>query len=475
MEEAISLRHHVVQISASIGVARVDEGDDAASVIRRADAAMYAAKAAGRGQVKLADDRRRTNRAEIGRSVIGRRRPSDGRVNLATVESAIAGMRILVQPIVDIRTGLVRAVEALARGPVGHPLEYPDELFPTATTFGRLAEVELEAKRLAFALPLPDDVQLFINLEAILLADPTWLERMQVLWAVAGVPAQPVVAEITERAVLTSPGRLLAAVDACRSLGWRIALDDVGVRTESLTALRWVRPDVIKLDTGLISGENATHMSQVAAAVAAYRDVEPAAEVVAEGLEHDRHLALTSLLGADLVQGYLIGRPSPLSEVDYGVRSQVRTFADVNIAATERIGTKRDLLALSRHVESVALTSDTVLLAALQRDEFLSTRTRRQYAAIARRCGFVGLLGQDLIAAAGSTMPGARIADLNPDDPLIERWEVVAVSPTTSIALLATEIDTPSDIEDMDRLFRYRFLTERRAVDAAARELLLYF
>ncbi len=475
IEEAISVEGRVVQISASIGVARADDDEDATSLIGRADAAMYAAKSSGRGQVKLSEDRRRRRRLQVGRSNL-RPRPAEPHtpMNLVVVDKAISGLRIVVQPIVDVQTGRVRGVEALTRGPVGHRLEYPDHLFSTAATFGRLAELELEAKRRAFALPLPTDVVLFINLEPILMADPGWLDSMQSVWSAAALD-RPVVAEITERAVLASPGRLLSAVTACRRLGWRIALDDVGARAESLAALRWIRPDVVKLDTGLIHGQNATHTTQVAAAVAAYRDAAPSTEVVAEGVENDRHLLLTSLLGADLLQGYLIGRPSPVDEVDFSVRPSLRAFADRSVDSSERIGTKRDLLGLSRHIESVALTSDTVLLAALQRDEFLSVPTRRQYAAIARRCGFVGLLGENLTTAAGSSMPGAHIADLTHDDPLTRRWQVVAISPTTSIALVATELDNDGAVDDMDRLFRYRFVTERAAVDEAARELLHYF
>jgi diguanylate cyclase (GGDEF)-like protein len=474
IEETIGAEGRIVQVSASIGVAEASPGNDAALLINRADRAMYAAKAAGRGRVHLAPVARRGHGGAAGLDGPGTASVGADEYCLATIDEALGGLRMLVQPIVDARTHALMAADALVRGPAGHSLELPDVLFPIATTFGRLGRLELEAKRLAFALPLPAGLPLFVNLEPILLSDPVWFGALRDLWSEAS-PSREVVAEITERAVLASPGRLLAAVEACRELGWRIALDNVGSRTETLAALRWLEPDVVKVDTGVLLARNTAHAANVAAALAAYRD-DHDLRIVAGGVESERHLDFTSLLGADYLAGSLFGCPAAPEDISGAGRRSRAHQAAVGRTSTDRIVTKRDLLGLSRSLESVALTADTVVLASFQRAEHLTKRTRRQYAALARRCGFVGLLGHGLRRAVASNVPGAHVADLDPDDPLTRSWHVVVISPTTSIALLADEVEMgPIEAPDMERLFRYRLSTGRSAVDDAARRLLRYF
>lgn len=232
-----------------------------------------------------------------------------------------------------------------------------------------MGDLELEAKRLTLAAELPEELALFINFEPSILGDPEWLERMTEVPAGADA-RRHLVAELTERAVLAAPGRLLAAVEACRSIGLRIALDDVGARSESLAA------------------------------------------------------------------------------------------------SSELWATKRDLLDVSRHIESQALTSDTMILSSIQRSEFLSERTQRQYRALARRCGFVGLVGEGLCGVSGVSMEGVRVAEVQPGHPMVDSWHVVLLSPTISLA---------PDAPAMERRFRYRLVTDAVEVEAAANRLLAYF
>ena len=478
VEQMVLVGSASTQVSASIGVATSRPGDDIGSMLARADHLMHGAKASGRGQVAV--DRTVPDIVADATSTLSgstQPTPSPARpaaptatpITVDVVDEAIAGVGVVFQKIVHAHDGSTFGVEALTRGPAGHPLEYPDRLFASATTFGRLGELELAAKRAAFCELLPDDVPLFVNLEPSLLCDPTWLGRLAEVWTDSGT-RRPIVAEITERAVLLSPGSLLDAVDAVRSLGWDVALDDVGARSESLAALRLVRPDIVKLDMGLIRGDNRAHAAHVGAAVAGYREEHPCS-IVAEGIETARDRALADVLGADLLQGYLFGRPASLDAQPISVDPT----ASVSSSERWRVGRKADLLHVSRHVESLVNTPDAVLLATVQHADHFTARTRRQYSTLSRRAGFVGVLGESIGVHAAAT-PGVRLVDLDHDDATCLEWNVVILSPTKSIALLATEVDPHGDdVDQDDRRFRYRLVSDLAEVEQAARRLMRYF
>lgn len=473
VEEIIMVDSRTVGLSASIGISRSRPGDDVSAMLERADLMMYAAKTMGRGHVRTDDS--------VEPSAEPRPAPSSPRTNvdLAMVDEAIADLSVLVQPIVQASTRALHGVEVLTRGTPGRPLELPVHLFNAARTFGRLDALELESKRLAFGLELPAGIPLYINLEPELLCDPDWFGRLAATWRSSGSD-RPVVAEVTERAVMDNPGRLLRAVAACRQLGWQIALDDVGARSESLAALRWIEPDIVKLDMSLIRNENPAHSAHVAAAVAAYRNDHRRRHVIviAEGVETHTDAELAGVLGADLLQGYLYGRPGSVADLArldqmFGHSSTARAIPFQG----ERIGNKRDLLSMSHNIEAYALSDDCVVLSSLQAATHFTRRTRRQYRAMARRCGFVGVLGTDITTIPASEVTGIRLADLAPDDPLTETWQVLVMSPTTSVGLIATELrlnDEPGR-RDADRLFRYRLVSEPSDVEAAVRRLLRHF
>lgn len=473
IEEVIMVDARSISVSASIGISSSRQDDDVTMMLERADRKMYEAKALGRGHVRAEAPVERRNVHD---------RPGSTELpgaDLAIVDHAIANLAIVVQPIVEATTGALHGVEALTRGPAGSSLEYPDRLFNAATTFGRLGELELASKRLAFDLDLDRNVTLFINLEPSLLCDTQWLAQLADAWDASNA-SRPVVAEVTERSVMDHPGLLLTAVDACRKLGWRIALDDVGARSESLAALRWIEPDIIKLDISLIRNENPAHSAHVVAAVAAYRDhlSRQGVIVIAEGVETAQDAALAEALGADLLQGFRYGRPCPFEQLT--VNNECSSALDATRPIPYlgyRIGSKADLLNISRHIEASAVSGDGVVLSTLQDMSHFTRRTRLQYRAMARRCGFVGVLGVGVESAPQSEVTGVRLANLSPDDSLANTWQVLAMSPTTSLGLLATELPHESAQAPVDsgRLFSYRLVSSPDDVETAARALLHHF
>jgi len=482
IEETIVMESRTISVSASIGISRSKPGDDVVAMLERADHMMYAAKAMGRGRVRAELAVLPDRAAELAMpGLCSDTEPENGGgpiVDLAMVDAAIAKLRVVVQPIVEGSTGELHGVEALARGPKGSPIEFPDHLFDAATTFGRLGELELAAKQLALDLDLDETLPLFINLEPALLSDASWFDKLVAVWRSSG-SRRRVVVELTERAVMEHPGRLLDAVAACRAVGWQIALDDVGSRSESLAALRWIEPDVVKLDMSLIRNENPAHSAHVVAAVAAYRSNSARHDVlvIAEGVETSADAALADVLGADLLQGYLYGRPGPVDDLQAGGERLLEPGIRRSIPHLgNRVASGADLLSMSRHIEASALSADSVVLSTLQHVRYFTRRTRRQYRAMARRCGFVGVLGIDVKSVAAAEVTGIALADLSPDDPVNRCWQVLAMSPTMSLGLLATEIGQGDhDLPYAERFFTYRLVSQPREVEDAVRRLLHYF
>ncbi len=226
--------------------------------------------------------------------------------------AARGGGRRVLQPIVDLDTGAVVAYEALARGPRGTALEMPSDLFDAARAHGLLGELAGACRRAALRgavdAGLLAPLTLFVNVEPEVL-DAAPLAELHAL--AEGAPGDlRVVVELTERALAARPAELLRTVERVRSLGWGVALDDVGAEAMSLALMPLLRPDVVKLDLRLVQDRPGPAVAQIMNAVNAYAE-ESGALVLAEGIEDEGHLRMARALGARLGQGWLFGRPAP--------------------------------------------------------------------------------------------------------------------------------------------------------------------
>jgi EAL domain-containing protein (putative c-di-GMP-specific phosphodiesterase class I) len=232
-----------------------------------------------------------------------------------TIEALMAGRLIqpLFQPIVDLSTGLVVGLEALARGPAGTVLEFPDRLFAAAHAAGRLGELDMlcaeRALECAVAAPDPPPL-LFVNAEPAVLDQPLSPRLLELIRA--GLPFREIL-EFTERALTSVPGSLLRIAGQVQEFGNSIALDDVGVDPMSLALVPVLEPEVIKLDMGLLRNPDAEHTRMVCTVVRAEAD-RTGALVVAEGIETEADLATARRLGAGWGQGWLFGRPSDVGQ-----------------------------------------------------------------------------------------------------------------------------------------------------------------
>jgi EAL domain-containing protein (putative c-di-GMP-specific phosphodiesterase class I) len=383
-------------------------------------------------------------------------------------------LRPAYQPIIDLSTRQIVAVEALARWPdLG---VNPERAFALAASLGRLDELDMACRNAAIddALNhgLPAHFQLFVNIEPSVLAFDTaekLLERAR--------GRLNIVAEITERALTTRPAELLRAVRELRAGGCVIALDDVGAVPESLALLPFVAPAVIKLDISLVQGWPDVAQAGILTAVAAYAE-RTGAQVLAEGIESETHLRQALALGAKFGQGWYFARPGPLSDYPTPSRNLFQRTRDAPSVSTpfagidetkSRIGEKGLLLGISHQLESQGLNlpNPPVVISAFQGAKNFTPDTARRYSELATRCPLVAALGVGLEHDPAS---GVRGIAISPTDPLRGEWAVAVVGTHYLGALIARDLG--DDVAESHRRFSFVVTHDHETVLAAARSLL---
>jgi EAL domain-containing protein (putative c-di-GMP-specific phosphodiesterase class I) len=216
-------------------------------------------------------------------------------------------LAIVFQPVVDLFSDEIMAVEALARFTVT-PMRPPDVWFADACRAGLGVELEMLAITRALAhLPmLPDGIALTINV------GPETIVGPHLRQALLDVPAQRVVLELTEHTAFDDYPGLQAALIPLRKGGVRLAVDDAGSGYSSLTHILNLAPDFIKLDRELISGIDVDPVRRALVTSLVAFATDTGAEIVAEGIETSDELEAVRRLGVRYAQGYYLGRPAPL-------------------------------------------------------------------------------------------------------------------------------------------------------------------
>ena len=385
-------------------------------------------------------------------------------------------LAMVYQPIVELDSGAVVAWEALARGPKGTALEFPDRLFATAARAGRTTALDhccrFAAVEGAIAAGLGRSQELFVNIEpdsagAVI---PDFL-------TVARDRAQSflrMTMEITEREVTANPAQLVALVALYRERGWGLALDDVGLDPRSIALMPLLRPDVIKLDMAFVQAPMTRQRARIVHAVVAEAE-RSGARVLAEGIENEEHAAIAKSLGAGLGQGWHFGRPGPLRpapDTSGTGRTTVggTPFQQLVGKREPRLGTKRQLLQMSFALEDEALTQgeSAVLLCTFQDATYFSASIGERYGALAQQVAFVGALAYDL---GGEPAPGVHGAALPAADALRGEWDVVVLGPHFAGAFAARDLGDKG--HEADRRFEYIVTHDRDLVVEAATKLML--
>ena len=234
------------------------------------------------------------------------------------------GPRMVFQPIVDIATHEVTAVEALARFD-SHPQQTPDAWFAMAANVGLAAPLEVAA--ITNALPaldaLPDQVCVSVNVSPATLVEEAFLDAM------AHPSARRVIVELTEHDQIADYPAVLSSIETLRRSGTRIAVDDAGAGYAGLRQILRLHPDIIKLDTELTRhiDTDPVRRALTAALVSFARSTD--ATIIAEGIETAAELQTVRDLGVAWGQGYFLGRPQ--DDPRSAVTSVTETFVQSNV------------------------------------------------------------------------------------------------------------------------------------------------
>ena len=236
---------------------------------------------------------------------------------------------MMYQPITSLLDDSVVGYEALARGPEDSPLAAPADMFATAESDGRLKELDLLCQNQAVVqardVLLKSGHALFVNIESSVLVDAALGRDADAAESVSSLLANitaacPVVLEISERYAYQSPADLLAVTGWARAQGFRVALDDVDVGSNSLAILPLIEPDVIKLARGILGATPDEELGLLLRVVRGQSERTGAA-VVCQGIESDADRELALSFGATHVQGFAVGHPEELSEAPIRIRS----------------------------------------------------------------------------------------------------------------------------------------------------------
>lgn len=280
---------------------------DARTLLRRAEIALALAKREGRSPTLYREGLDELHLRQL--AIVGELR--------AAIDEG--QFELVYQPKIDIESGKVHHVEALLRwshpqlGRVG-----PDEFIPLAERaglIGRLSRwvVDRACADLAGWRAQGIGVGVAINLSAIDLADAGLGDVLLAALRDHGVPAEALIVEVTESAVLVDLGTAVATLETLRTQGLRVSIDDFGTGQSSLAQLKRLPADELKIDKSfvlpLLPGSDDERIVESIIRLGHVLGMR----VVAEGVETAEVLGLLRRLGCDVAQGYHFSRPLPLA------------------------------------------------------------------------------------------------------------------------------------------------------------------
>lgn len=222
---------------------------------------------------------------------------------------------LYAQPIVDLMTGETVQHELLLRmRSEDGTIVAPGEFLPAAERYGLISEIDRWVIRQAVEIAA-EGVPAEFNLSGRSIGDPDILRELAAALEESGVDPSLLVVEVTETAFVgqTEAGRAFA--ERVRELGCRLALDDFGTGFSSLSYLKHLPADHLKIDIDFVREltSSDTDARVVRGIVGLAREFNQT--TIAEGVEDEETLVLLREMGVDLAQGYLFGRPAPLAEV----------------------------------------------------------------------------------------------------------------------------------------------------------------
>jgi diguanylate cyclase (GGDEF)-like protein/PAS domain S-box-containing protein len=311
LADPVRIGDHEVAVLASVGVAVAAPGMSTSSLLRDADVAMYEAKRAGKGQIRIFDPAMRL----VASKLLAYR----GQLGAALDNKQL---RLVYMPYVDLRSGQVTGAEALVRW---HHPEFGEipagEFIPIAERTGVIVPMGywILEQGLAHAARWRSSHRLYVsfNISPVQLRQPEFVDTLMGLVERHGVDPPLVVLEVTETVLADESQRMRDTFERLSRFGVRFAVDDFGSGTASLNYIQRYPVNFIKIDSQAIA---ASDVNIDGAGPSLTRVILQMAEslrvvTVAEGVETSSQLHQLRHWGCDLGQGYLLSHPLEADEI----------------------------------------------------------------------------------------------------------------------------------------------------------------
>lgn len=318
ISEVCSLADQEVYVGVSIGAVQTVENDSVSELLRKADIAMYDAKADGRGCFKIFT---KGMDAEV-----QRRTTIEQKMRLALEDKNSKALQVHFQPLMTKDQAIV-GVEGLLRwtdpelGPIS-----PGESIPIAEDCGLIGKIsELVIDQACITAEHFPDLQISINLSASQFHDENLAWRLENQVRGNGIRCSQIELEITESLLLEHSNICGKTLGQLRGAGFRIALDDFGTGYSSLSYLHEFQVDTVKLDRSFIqSAKYGKSIAILSATVALGHAIN--LRVVAEGIENLEQQNIALDAGCDVLQGnYYAPAMAPVELVDFILKSKQST------------------------------------------------------------------------------------------------------------------------------------------------------
>ena len=314
MREPMDVAGYTLSCGASFGLARYpDHGTTIDALIQAADTAMYHTKSLGTGGCAVFDESMNAERFS--------------QIELEQeMREALAQQAFLAfyQPCVDLVTGEIVAVEALARWQhKRRGLLNPHDFLALANQAGLVAEIDAQVQQSALqqAAAWRDagfDLLLSINCSSVQIESADFLPKIESMCAAAGYPLERLQLEITEQTLVRQVELAAANIQSLRAKGVRVAIDDFGMGYSSLTYLRQFPVDVLKIDRTFIQDIQTLAQARVGvsladAIIAMAKSL--GLELIAEGVEYSAQISYLRQQACDMAQGYLFSEPCDAAQM----------------------------------------------------------------------------------------------------------------------------------------------------------------
>jgi diguanylate cyclase (GGDEF)-like protein/PAS domain S-box-containing protein len=308
MNEPMEVGGHTLRVTTSIGVSSwPTDGDDAETLLKNADNALYQAKEHGRNSYRMfapAMNERVQRRLSMEQSLVKAIRTSQ--------------FSLVYQAQHDMRAPGIVGYEALLRWKDDDLGDVPPASFVPLAEETRLIETIGDwvlGRALMDARRFPKETRLAVNVSAIQLRDVKFPARVGKLLSAHDFPAHRLELELTESATIADDESILSVLFDLRRMGVRIAVDDFGTGYASLSYLRRLAVDMVKIDKSFIAGvgESPADSAIVLGIMGMAHGLNLLA--LAEGVETEAQRDFLEVAGCDIAQGYLLGRPAPIDDL----------------------------------------------------------------------------------------------------------------------------------------------------------------